>query len=98
MGTDSIAATGRKRHTAGEPQPWSADSLVRELPVLGMKHADKAVRAPEESSPNETKSGASAAKGTKALTRISRMPTDSKFSADLSWTAGGPGFKFAASL
>jgi hypothetical protein len=28
----------------------SADSLVRELPVLGKKHADKAVRAPEKSS------------------------------------------------
>jgi hypothetical protein len=35
----------------------SADSLVRELPVLGKKHADKAVRAPDESSQNATKLG-----------------------------------------
>jgi len=40
----------------------SADSLVRELPVLGKKHADKAVRAPDESSQNATKLGDSNAK------------------------------------
>ena len=39
-----------------------ADSLVRELPVLGKKHADKAVRAPEESSQNSTELGDSTAK------------------------------------
>ena len=37
--------------------PRSADSLVRELPGLGKRHADMAVRAPEASSQNATKLG-----------------------------------------